>query len=265
MTQTSAERAQRRARWRSYFEQTLLGPDSEIEAATEAAMQAVARGEKQAGIIAAGRSAAADARAARNGGTATPRPRPAASSTPSTPRSSTPSAPSAARSSTPSASPSAARAATPSSAPPDATSPTSARVWPAGSGVVYGLQQRTESLDGQFFQVWSFRLLRLEGGRTPVQPPIPVELRGRAIIGQLAKGDVVEIPGGSPGHVRIVKKLRNHTTQTVIEARGRPFRRTRTIARTIKLATGVIAGVVGAALLVIILILVIGGFANIGS
>jgi hypothetical protein len=136
-------------------------------------------------------------------------------------------------------------------------------VWPAGSGVVYSLQQRTESLDGQFFQVWSFRLLRLENGRTPVQPPIPVEIRGRAIIGQLAKGDVVAIPAGSSGHARIVKTLRNYTTETVIVARGRPFRRIRTFARTVKLTAGVVAGVVGAALLVIVLILVLGGIGEI--
>lgn len=129
--------------------------------------------------------------------------------------------------------------------------PTPARNWPRNSAVVAGIERRSESLDGQFFQVWSLRLQRLVDGK-PVQPPIPVEIRGRMIVGQLVQGDVVEIPAGRAGQTRVVKVLRNHSTDSTIEAKGRPFRRTRTVARTSRLVLKVIGTLVMLAFLAVI-------------
>ncbi|MEV6971186.1 hypothetical protein AB0M47_39430, partial [Hamadaea sp. NPDC051192] len=68
--------AVQRAKWRKYFEQIITGPDGEVEAAADGAMEAIARRADQAGVIAAGRAAAAEYRA--NGGRRRPAPPPAA-------------------------------------------------------------------------------------------------------------------------------------------------------------------------------------------
>jgi hypothetical protein len=230
MTESIAN-AQRRERWRSYFERTLLGPDNELEAATEAAMRAVARGEGQQAIIAAGLAAAC---AQRNGGGPSLRQPPRQTRTAAPP----PAAP-------PPAAPPPGGAQ--QGAPQHAARPK--RIWPPGSAVVGSIEKRTESMDGQFFQTWSFRLFRLEDGHRPVEPPIPVEMRGRSIVGQLAKGDVVVIPSGQHGRTRIVKSLHNLTTETTVEAKGRPFRRTRTLRRTVGLIWTVIGGILALAIL----------------
>jgi hypothetical protein len=131
--------------------------------------------------------------------------------------------------------------------------------------VVGAVEKRTESMDGQFFQTWSFRLFRLEDGHRPVEPPIPVEIRGRSIIGQLAKGDVVTIPSGPRGRTRIVKTLHNLTTQTIVEAKGRPFRRTRTLRRSVGLIWTVIGGILALAILAALVVaayLALGGGAE---
>ena len=244
MTNQQTQDQQRRSRWRSYFEQTLLGKDYEVEAATDAAMEAVARGQGQAAIIAAGRAAAKRERLRREG-----------------PRASAPNAqanpPPAAHAHRPTwHSPETGRAATtpppPSNAAPRSGPSTAtrrpARIWPPNSAVVSMLEKRSESMDGQFFQTWSFRLLQLEDGHRPVQPPIPVEIRGRSIIGQLAKGDVVELPYGRPGQTRIVKTLRNLSTECMVEAKGRPFRRARTLRRTFHFMVKVTGGIMVLAL-----------------
>lgn len=239
MTSLHTEQDQRRRRWRGYFEQTLLGRDYEIEAATEAAMDAIARGQGQAAIIAAGEAAAKRERLQRESPyPARPRqqPEPAPASPPRRPAQQRPqSGPAASEPgpAQPGRNPS-QKPATPPSRP--------TRIWPPNSAVVSMIEKRSESMDGQFFQTWSFRLLRLEDGHRPVQPPIAVEIRGRSIIGQLAKGDVVEIPYGRQAQVRIVKTLRNLSTDTLVEAKGRPFRRFRTLRRTFRLAVGVAGG-----------------------
>jgi hypothetical protein len=225
MTKADTGQDQRQARWRNYFEQTLLGPDREVAAATEAAMHAVARGEGQAAIIAAGRAAAKAVRG----------PRGARQTYQSAHRQPPRQAPRAATA--PPQQPQAAPSAGAGSTRP-------ARIWPPNSAVVYMLEKRSEAMDGQFFQTWSFRLLRLEDGHRPVQPPIPVEVRGRSIIGQLAKGDVVEIPYGRAGQTRIVKTLRNLTTGCDIEAKGRPFRRARTLRRTFRMMVATVGATV---------------------
>jgi hypothetical protein len=133
------------------------------------------------------------------------------------------------------------------------------RTYPPNSGVVSFIEKRTESLDGQFFQVWSFRLMRLENG-SPVDPAIPVEIRGRSIIGQLTQGDVLEIPPGRHGETRIVKLLRNLTTHSTIESKGRPFRRTRTLRRTWRMFWAVVkasVALVAVAALVVIALFVL--------
>lgn len=206
MADVGDERAARRARWRSYFEQTLLGGDREVLAATEAAMDAVDRGLGQQEIIAAGRAAAKRVRGGGPGAGATSRPPRGASGM-------------------------ASDASAPRNTQARDTSGSRAKIYPATAGVVSVLEKRTESLDGQFFQVWSCRVMRLQAGQ-PVGPAIPVEIRGRSIIGQLTQGDVIEIPEGRPGQTRLVKEIRNLSTEAMIEAKGRPFRRSRTLRRT---------------------------------
>lgn len=223
---TNGQESTLRARWRGYFEQVLTGPDSEVEAATEAAMGAIARGAGRDAIIAAGKAAAQSERARRERPYSGPSQK--SQQSPEGPRWAPPGR------GQPGAAP---RTVDPSASPAEqpARDRRPSRVWPADSGVVHLLEKRSESLDGQFFQTWSMRLFRLEDGWRPVPPPIPVEMRGRSIIGQLAKGDVVEIPYGNQGRTRIVKTLRNLSTECTIEAKGRPFRRFRTLRRTSRL------------------------------
>ena len=216
------ERAARRARWHNYFEQRLLGPDRELRAATDAAMDAVDQGFGQKAIIEAGLAAA---KRVRGGGAppfATASPRPGSGQAPGASR--------------------VQRA--PAFQPHAKPIPAAGSAHPANSGVVSLIEKRTESLDGQFFQVWSFRLMRLNEGQQ-VGPAIPVEIRGRSIIGQLTQGDVVEIPAGRAGGTRIVKLIRNHTTQSTIQAKGRPFRRSRTLHRTWKLVATLLKTIFG--------------------
>lgn len=116
--------------------------------------------------------------------------------------------------------------------------------------LVTAFERRTENLDGTFFQVWSLRLQPLatqQGSRPTI---IPVEIRGRAIIGHVSKGDIVRIPAGQSGTTRIVKTIENITTNSVIEAKGRPFRRTRTAARSAGLALKIVGAVLAVAVLV---------------
>jgi hypothetical protein len=229
MTDLRTEQDPRRERWRGYFEQTLVGRDDEVAAATDAAMEAVARGEGRNAIIAVGRAAAKWERVQQEGlrgqSPGQQHSPPGQQHSPHRP---------------PGQPPHPARAAAPppareQPAGPGAAGGRPARVWPPNSAVVYMLEKRSESLDGRFFQTWSCRLLRLEGGRRPVQPPIPVEIRGRSVIGTLAEGDVVQIPYGRPGQTRIVRTLRNLSADSEIEAKGRPFRGTRTLRRTFRL------------------------------
>ena len=139
----STANAQRRERWHSYFERTLLGNDGELEAATEAAMRADGRGDGQQAIVAAGLAAA---RAHRNGGSAEPPPFRAASPRQTAPPRKEPQG----------------KAAQSAQSPRQDARPK--RIWPPGSAVVGTVEKRTESMDGQFFQTWSFRLFRLEDG-----------------------------------------------------------------------------------------------------
>ena len=156
--------ATQRQKWRNYFEQVISGSDGEVEAATDAAMEAIARRADQAGVIAAGRAAAAEYRA--HGGRRKPPIPP-----PAVPR------------------------VKPSTAAPKAMLP----VGDARSGVVTGLQQRQEMVGRTYFQVWNFRLERREVGL----PPFPVEMRARSIRGQINNGDLVEIPSsGRPTQLK---------------------------------------------------------------
>lgn len=209
-----------RDRWRAFFS-TVLPPQPElIEAATTATMAAIATGAGQDAAVVAGMAAA---RGVTGDRAATAR----ASTAPSRP------------------------------APSSVADPmTSTRTWPRGSAVVHSLERRSESLDGVFFQVLSLRLLRLQDGRTPVGPHVPVELRGRSIVGPISRGDVVLTPPGREGHTRVVKTLTNLTTESAVEAKGRPFRKVRTVTRSIRLAVRVATGLLA--------LLVLAGVALVG-
>lgn len=239
----------RRARWRSYWEQSLTGPDSEIEAATEASMSAVARGEGRDAIMAAGKAAAKKERMARQPAKARPRP-PRQAHTDAPPKPWPPRQAPPQQRTAPSAG---TGKAAPEPPPPPAAAGQPPRIWPPNSAVIQTLEKRTESNDGQFFQVWSCRLFELKDGK-PVPPPIAVEMRGRSIIGQLAKGDVVQIPPGQKGQTRIVKTLTNLTTEAEVVAKGRPFRRMRTLSRTVRLFWTIV-GTVLAIILIAALVL----------
>ncbi len=112
--------SEQRQKWRRYFEQIITGPNGEVEAATDGAMEAIARRSDQAAVIAAGRAAAAEYRA--NGGRRKPPPPPAP------------------------------QAQVPIAAHRPAGNP--------ATGVVTGLQQRQEMSGRTYFQVWNFRLVR---------------------------------------------------------------------------------------------------------
>ena len=90
-----------------------------------------------------------------------------------------------------------------------------------------GLQQRQEMVGRTYFQVWNFRLER-QDGRGVAQSPFPVEMRARSIRGQIANGDVLEIPSsGRP------MRLKNLTTGATIKAHGKPHPFWRGLALTI--------------------------------
>jgi hypothetical protein len=127
-----------------------------------------------------------------------------------------------------------------------------ARSWPRNSAVVDAFERRSENLDGTFFQVWSLRLRPLGHDGRPGDEIVSVELRGRAVIGHVTKGDVVATPPGTYGTTRIVKELRNYTTNSTVEAKGRPFRRTRTFSRSLGLAFKVLGVIIALAVVVAI-------------
>jgi hypothetical protein len=223
MSETVQDQALRE-RWRGFFGQVLPPQPEVIDSATTAAMQAIARGGASDDAVAAGMAAARAVIDSTSSAASTQVPhqssRRAARSSASRP-----------------AGPAAGQAG--SGAPPGPE-----KIWPENSAVVYSVERRSESLDGVFFQVLSCRLLRLENGCKPVPPHIPVELRGRSIVGPISKGDVVVIPYGPASRTRVVKTLENLTTQSVVEAKGRPFRKTRTVARTSRLLFRLIAVVI---------------------
>jgi hypothetical protein len=139
MTNPQTEHDQRRSRWHSYFEQTLLGKDYEIEAATDAAMGAVARGEGQAAIIAAGRAAGKRERSRRERSrpsTSHSQPQPPPAAPPHRPTWQTPETGRAASAPPPQPS------GIPQSGPSAATR-RPARIWPPNSAVVYMLEKRS--------------------------------------------------------------------------------------------------------------------------
>jgi hypothetical protein len=66
--------------------------------------------------------------------------------------------------------------------------------------------------------IWDFRLERFdaEGNRLA---PMPVELRARKILGNINESDWVQVPGKwKRGHTRVVKRVRDLTTDTAVGA-----------------------------------------------
>ena len=188
--------AVQRQKWRTYFEQIIVGTDAEIEAATDGAMQAIRQRADQAGVVAAGRTAAAEFRA--NGQRRQPAPPPLSPSQASFSYAPQPSAPQPA-----------------------------ARVTAPGSGVVSGLQQRQEMVGRSYFQVWNFRLERRDASGSTL-PPVPVEVRARSIQGQITNGDLLEIPSSSRP-----MRLKNLTTGATVKAHGKPHPFLRGVGMTI--------------------------------
>ncbi len=101
-------------------------------------------------------------------------------------------------------------------APVQAPPPVAPAARVGGGGIVTGLQQRQEMSGRSYIQVWNFRLERRDANGNPL-PPVPVEIRARSIRGQIANGDLVEIPT-KPRPMQ----LRNLTTGATLRARGKP-------------------------------------------
>ncbi|MEV6971820.1 hypothetical protein AB0M47_42665, partial [Hamadaea sp. NPDC051192] len=120
---------------------------------------------------------------------------------------------------------------------PPAAAATARPVGDGRSGVVTGLQQRQEMAGRTYFQVWNFRLERRDA-RGSALPPVPVEMRARSIRGQIANGDLVEIPtSGRP------MRLKNLTTGATVKARGRPHPFVRGVGLTLFMILFVIVAI----------------------
>ena len=208
--------AQKRARWRTFFEQQLTGGDAEVNAATETAMRALERGEGVDAIVAAGLEGARMFQTQRTSpppsyadspGTSTPPPpRPQARAEVQEPTAGTRTAYSA-------------RAA--SSAAPAGASRSGGGIGSATSGIVSGLQQRQEMFGRTYFTVWNFRLERTDSAGHPMTP-IPVEMRGRRFNGAINNGDLVDVRGRpQPGKLVRTRRVRNLTVGTDVRAIGR--------------------------------------------
>jgi hypothetical protein len=95
------------------------------------------------------------------------------------------------------------------------------------SGTARAIQYRNElsggyssgsSVSVQSRTVLTFRVDPGDGG-----PPVPVELKGLSIEGDIAEGDWVDVYGRyRPGRVLKAKAVVNRTTGVPVEARGAP-------------------------------------------
>ncbi len=198
----------KRAKWQSYFEQRLIGGAAEVNAATEGAMQAIARREDVDSVIAAGLAAA---KYFRSHATMPPAPQQARKAAPP-PRAQQPTEPRARAQAT------TAPSYSPSPAPARSTSTVSS----SSGGVVSSLQQRQEMVGRTYFTVWNFRLENPDGSRST---PISVEMRGRYFHGAIANGDQVDIGHRvRPGKLVKAQRVRNVTTGTDVKAVGKPHR-----------------------------------------
>lgn len=208
--------AQKRARWRGFFGQRLTGGDAEVDAATEAAMRALERGEGVDAIVAAGLEGA------RMFGTQRTSPRPWRADSPGTSGPPPPRSQARAEAQEPTAGTRtgySARAA--SSAAPAGASRSGSGIGSATSGIVNGLQQRQEMFGGNYFTVWSFRLEHMDSAGHPMTP-IPVEMRGRRFNGGINNGDLVDVGGRpQPGKLVRTRRVRNLTVGTDVRAIGR--------------------------------------------
>jgi hypothetical protein len=205
--------AQKRAKWRSYFEQRLTGTDAEVDAATEAAMRALERGADVNGIIAAGLEGAKIFRT--HGRVPPPSGAPRADTPPPPPRDHAQDRRSAAGAA------GAASSARSGSSRASAGSRAGAAVGSATSGVVTGMQQRQEVFGRTYFTVWSFRLERTDSAGHPMTP-IPVEMRGRRFKGSVNNGDLVDVRHRPPsGKLVQTRRVRNLTLGTDVRTKGR--------------------------------------------
>jgi hypothetical protein len=200
--------AEKRAKWRAYFEQRITGGDAEVNAATDAAMHALEGGGDANAIINAGLEGAKTFRRYGNN----PPPSRQAQSRPAQPTASPRAATAPLRTHT--APPQQAARTTPAA-------PASAAVGSASSGIVSNLQQRQEMAGRTYFTVWSFRLERTDSaGR--VLTPIQVEMRGKRFRGAVNPGDLVDIGrrANNGGLVR-TQRVHNHTIGADVVAKGK--------------------------------------------
>lgn len=214
---------EKRAKWRAYFSGKYGGSPEQLDAAADAAMYVIVNGGTQDAAVSAGENALKFGlvQGVRAGHNFQP----------------------------------------PTRVGPDSSPAPSGGQWPKNAGVVTLVDRRTESLDGDFFQVLNLRLSRLEQGR-PTGTPTAVELRGRVIVGHITKGDVVEMPAGAAGRTVEVTSLKNLTTGATVEAKGRAFRQIRTAARTAKLILGIVSGIFAGAIILFALWFISGSWST---
>jgi tetratricopeptide (TPR) repeat protein len=80
--------------------------------------------------------------------------------------------------------------------------------------------ERNPWLNNSQIVIWNLRIERIDESGHPL-PPVPVELRGKNIVGDLTDGDCVEIPGSwRPGSSSRLSTLQNRTTGDVISVKS---------------------------------------------
>jgi hypothetical protein len=184
------------ARWHSWAEKTLGGTSAQIEAATQAAIGAMARGASQADVLEIAKSAWASGKI------------PAATPQPASP------------------SPPPQRVAQPVAAAPAAGIGDASR----GSvrGRVAGFQPRNEMWGRRYLTVWDFHIETDAGA-------VSVEMRGFSFEGSIANGDVVEIRGNARGNkILHVRRLENLTSNSTVRVKKGPHKSTRVLGSLVK-------------------------------
>src|SRR5262249_32852851 len=88
--------------------------------------------------------------------------------------------------------------------------------WNQALGRVSGFSTRFEHSGRSPITVWSFRLERVNQAGRPMSR-VPVEMRGRQMLGSINNGDVVEIEQRwRPGRVLLARRAKNLTTGSYV-------------------------------------------------
>lgn len=186
------------ARWHTWAEQTLGGSPTQVDAATKAALGAMARGAPQAEVVEMAKRAWATAEASA-GSSQGRQPQPAQQGV-----------------------------AQPGGGISSASQVEASRGFVRGR--VAGLQQRNEMWGRRYVTVWDFHITR-DGDL----PPVSVEMRGFSYEGSIANGDVVEVRGRARGNrILHVRRLENRTSNSTVRVKRGPHMATRVLGSAFK-------------------------------